>query len=176
MEIKNMKTLLVVAVFVALFAAPIVKAQTTQTNCNLYGNTADCTSTTHPSPAQDMDQFSRDMQTTAANIRAIRAARAARRASPEGQQLALIKAQTKLVKEQEKLAKQEAKHRVQAVKPVPVPTETPKAAPQPVVIPTPMAQATPTASAVDAPAQEESLGDIARRYQKSNPNAQISGQ
>src|SRR6266571_2514896 len=81
MKIRNMKTLPAVAVFVALFAVPTVKAQTTQTNCNLYGNTANCTSTTTPTYGPDpaaMSQAGKDMGTAMGNLAAvIRAKKAA---------------------------------------------------------------------------------------------------
>ena len=52
---RHMKhTIATLAIFVGLFAVSAAKAQTTQTNCNLYGNTANCTSTTTPSAGDSM--------------------------------------------------------------------------------------------------------------------------
>jgi hypothetical protein len=74
-----MKTLVAVAVF-ALFAIPTVKAQTTQTNCNLYGNTANCTSTTTPTYGPDpaaMAQAGQNMGAAMGNLAAVMRAKKA---------------------------------------------------------------------------------------------------
>jgi hypothetical protein len=58
--------------FIVAAAVPSALAQQTQTNCNLYGNTANCTSTTTPTFQQQMDSFNKSMESLGNNIGAAR--------------------------------------------------------------------------------------------------------
>ena len=58
---------LIATITLALCFAIGTSAQTTHTNCTMYGNTADCTSTTHDTNA-DMGQAGRDMGTAIGTI------------------------------------------------------------------------------------------------------------
>jgi hypothetical protein len=71
----NMKFLTMLA-FATALAFPAM-AQQTQTDCTLYGNTANCTSNSTPTFQQSMDTFNKNMEDTANNLAAIKQARQA---------------------------------------------------------------------------------------------------
>jgi hypothetical protein len=60
--------------FVITLGVPAARAQQTQTNCTINGNTANCTSNSTPTFQQSMDSFNKSMQATGNNIAAARQA------------------------------------------------------------------------------------------------------
>ncbi|MGB8523916.1 MAG: hypothetical protein WCD43_13195, partial [Candidatus Acidiferrales bacterium] len=69
-----MKYLIASVVFITILAVPAARAQQTNTNCTLNGNTANCTSNSTPTFQQSMDSFNKSMQATGNNIAAARQA------------------------------------------------------------------------------------------------------
>jgi hypothetical protein len=61
-------------VFITILTVPGARAQQTNTNCTLYGNTANCTSNSTPTFQQSMDSFNKSMQAMGNNIGAAREA------------------------------------------------------------------------------------------------------
>jgi hypothetical protein len=78
---STVKYLIASTVFITILTLPAARAQQTNTDCTISGNTANCTSTTTPDYSQgfakSMDQFSKSMQDTTTNLQGARAARTA---------------------------------------------------------------------------------------------------
>jgi hypothetical protein len=68
------KYLIASMVFITMFTVSAARAQQTQTNCTLYGNTANCTSDSTPTFQQNMDSFNKNMEGIGNNIAAVRQA------------------------------------------------------------------------------------------------------